>query len=181
MLQVTELIFAGFGGQGILAAGIIMANAGMKDNKNVSWMPSYGAEMRGGTANCAVKINEGKIASPYVDNPDILIAMNEPSLEKFKRAVKPGGLIIVNSSLVNSLCERDDVEFVQVPVLDAANELGNGRAANIVMLGALIEKKPLVSKQSMLDAIREYFATKGEEVYRLNEKALAKGAELIAG
>ncbi len=91
MLQVTELIFAGFGGQGILAAGIIMANAGMKDNKNVSWMPSYGAEMRGGTANCAVKINDGKIASPYVDNPDILIAMNEPSLEKFKRAVKPGG------------------------------------------------------------------------------------------
>lgn len=175
-----EIICAGFGGQGILAAGIILANAGMIEGKHVTWMPSYGAEMRGGTANCMVKISEDEIGSPFVDEPGVLLAMNEPSLNRFEQTVRAGGCIFVNSSLVP--CERHvrpDVRVIRISASEVATELGDVRVANVLMLGAMVRFTSIVSEQSLLEAIREYFKEKGSQVCDLNEKALKKGSELV--
>lgn len=173
-----EIIVAGFGGQGVLAAGVILANAGLKAGLHSTWLPSYGGEMRGGTANCAVKVSENEIGSPYVYNPDILVAFNEPSLAKFESAVKSGGYIFINSSLISREDIRSDVTVVGVPITEVATELGNARVGNVVMLGTLIATVPIVSEEAVLESLAEFFKEKGEKIINLNRQALRKGIEL---
>lgn len=159
---MAEIICAGFGGQGVLLSGLILATAGMKNGQNVTWYPSYGSEMRGGTANCNIKISDGEIASPYAKKLDILIAMNEVSIGKFEERIKPNGTLIVNSSLVKEDRKyRDDINVYKIPATDIASELNNPRGTNVVMLGATIAATGLFDKEFFKKAIDEYFAEKG--------------------
>ncbi len=164
---MTEIICSGFGGQGVLVAGMILADAGMEDGKNVTWYPSYGSEMRGGTANCNIKISGDEIPSPYCRELDILYTLNDTSIDKFESHIRPGGLLLVNSSLTrDDRVYRDDIVVIKVPATDIANELGNARGTNIVMLGALACASPDFDEVYMRGAIDHYFAKKG----RVNAK-----------
>lgn len=174
---MSEIICAGFGGQGVLVAGLILANAGMDQGKNVTWYPSYGSEMRGGTANCNIKISEKEIASPYAKNLDILFTLNEASIDKFENIVRPGGVLLVNSSLTSAERKyRDDIRVVCIPATDIANHIGNSRGTNIVMLGALAAVTDLFTEDYLRAAIDNYFAKKGK-VNPLNAVCFDKGAE----
>lgn len=138
-----QIISAGFGGQGVLLLGQLVAYAGMAEGKNVSWLPSYGPEMRGGTANCCVVVSDEDVAARVVVEADSVIVMNRPSLEKYEKNVVPGGKLFINSSLIEDEPSRKDIEVYRVPASEIADELGNGRVANIVMLGAMLEKPAL--------------------------------------
>ena len=160
---MTEIICSGFGGQGVLVAGMILADSGMEDGKNVTWYPSYGAEMRGGTAGCNVVISDEEIASPFCREADILFTMNEAAIDSFEKKLRPGGLLLFNSSIVpDDKKLRDDVTVVKVPATDIANELDNPRGANIVMLGALAYASSDFDADYMCGAIDTYFAKKGK-------------------
>lgn len=160
---MTEMICAGFGGQGVLVAGNILAFAGMLSGQKVTWYPSYGSEMRGGTANCNVKISEEEIASPYAKHPDIVICMNEVSIDKFEKTIKPGGWLIVNSSLCSAdRGFREDIHVVKVPTNEIANAHKNPRGTNIVMLGAAVQASGLFELDYFIKAIDEFFARKGK-------------------
>ena len=160
---MTEIICSGFGGQGVLVAGMILADAGMEDGKNVTWYPSYGSEMRGGTANCNIKISEEEIPSPYCHQLDILYTLNDAAIDKFESQVRPGGILLVNSSLARKdRVYRDDIQVIRVPATDIANELGNARGTNIVMLGALSYASPDFDVTYMRGAIDYFFAKKGK-------------------
>ncbi|MGC4018449.1 MAG: 2-oxoacid:acceptor oxidoreductase family protein [Muricomes sp.] len=176
--MAKEIICAGFGGQGILTAGMILISAGMEQDKNVLFYPSYGSEMRGGTANCTVKISEKLIASPNSRQPDILLTMNTPAIDKFEDRLKPGGLLLVNSSIVpENRTYRDDITVVKVPATDIAAEV-NPKGANLVMLGALAANSDLFSVDYLEEAIVSFFEKKGKG--KFNEKNVAcyrRGAE----
>ena len=159
---MTEIICAGYGGQGVLVAGHILAFAGMLDGQKVIWYPSYGSEMRGGTANCNVKISEDEIASPYAKHPDVLISMNEVSLDKFESSVKPGGLLVVNSSLCGERSFRGDIKVLRVPASEIAGRLENPKGTNIVMLGAAVKGSGLFGDEFFVSAIDRFFAAKGK-------------------
>lgn len=161
--MLNEIICAGFGGQGVLTAGKLLLYAAYKNDKKVTWFPSYGNEMRGGSANCNVVISDQRIASPYCDHPDILMALNGPALEKFQPTMKAGGKLFVNSSLVSESYElRDDVEVFKAPVTDVAISLNNERAANIVMIGYICKKIGLFTKEEFEAAMCEYFENSGK-------------------
>ena len=173
---MSEIICAGFGGQGVLVAGLILANAGMDLGKNVTWYPSYGSEMRGGTANCNVKISDREIASPYGKKLDVLYTLNEASIDKFEKMVRPGGVLLVNSSLTRpERTYRDDIRVVKVPATDIAGEVGNSRGTNIVMLGALAAATDIFEEDYLRSAIDAYFAMKGK-VNELNAVCFDRGA-----
>lgn len=174
-----EIIVAGFGGQGVMAIGTTMSETAMAQGLNVSWLPSYGPEMRGGTANCSVVIAETEIISPIVLEPSELIAMNQPSLDKFEPAVRPGGLILVNKSIVERKVQRDDVRTVYVPSLEIASELGNMRVANMVMLGAYIKATEYLKFATVVDMLRNVFTGKKAHLVELNEIALQRGADCV--
>ena len=159
---MTDMICAGFGGQGVLTAGLIIAKTGMNNNKNVTWIPSYGSEMRGGTANCNVKISDGKIASPFIKKIDILIAMNLPSILKFESCLRPGGLIISNKSIIKGWNFRSDIRIVEVEATTIADEIKNPKGANIVMIGALAATGELFDKDVMEKGVEEFFLSKGK-------------------
>ncbi len=164
---------AGFGGQGVLLLGRVLAEAGMRHGWNVSWIPSYGPEMRGGTANCQVHIDERPIGAPVVDRPSILVALNKPSLDKFEPTVKPGGIIFYNTSMIDRKPARDDVEIVGIPFSDIADELGSLRFANMVVVGAIIEKTNLLGYDVTIDALNE--AIKNKKFVPANIKAIDRG------
>ena len=170
-----EFIFAGFGGQGVLLMGQILAHAAMDEGKSVSWIPSYGPEMRGGTANCTVIVSESEIGSPVVGKPSCVVAMNLPSLDKFEPAVKSGGVLVVNSSLITREPDRDDVTVVNVPATDTANELGNARVANMVALGAVVEATGVVPPEAVLEALRKNLPAHRQNLLPLNREAIEKG------
>ncbi|MBU0713148.1 2-oxoacid:acceptor oxidoreductase family protein [bacterium] len=172
-----EIKVAGFGGQGVLSLGTVLSEMGMRHNYEVSWLPSYGPEMRGGTANCSVKISKKKIGSPLVANPTILIAMNRPSLDKFENDVVSGGLIIYDDSLIDRKPVRDDVDIIPIPATKLADELGNTKAANMVIVGALITVKEIMSQQIILDSLGDVL--KRKNLVELNQKAILRGAEYI--
>ncbi|ACB85249.1 2-oxoacid:acceptor oxidoreductase family protein [Natranaerobius thermophilus] len=178
---MQEVIMAGFGGQGVMSMGQLLTYAGMLESKGVAWMPSYGPEMRGGTANCTVVItDEEQVGSPIVSNPDTLIAMNYPSLVKFKDSIKAGGVLLYNSSLIEEEVESiDDVDIYPIPANEIANELGESRIANMVMLGAFIEKTHAVSIDSVLESLKKVLPEKRHNLIPVNEKALRKGAEMV--
>jgi len=170
----SEVMFAGFGGQGILLIGKILAEAAMEEGFEVSWVPSYGPEMRGGTAYCTVVISDRPIGSPIIRNPQHLIAMNRPSLEKFAPFVKPNGIIIINSSLIPIGAGRDDVDELKIPAVKIAQKLGSTKAANIVALSAFVYRSKLVSFDILRDIVKREFANK-EKFIPLNMKALDEG------
>ncbi len=155
-----EIIIAGFGGQGILSAGRLLAYAGMLDNMEVSFLPSYGPEMRGGTANCMVEISEEPIASPVLNSCSALIVMNNPSLEKFESWLKPGGFLIVDSSLVQKKVKRTDIKLVEVPATQLANDAGNKTYSNIILLGKLIKETGCITVESFEKALYSVLSAK---------------------
>ncbi|MFA6028575.1 MAG: 2-oxoacid:acceptor oxidoreductase family protein [Elusimicrobiota bacterium] len=168
---------SGFGGQGIISSGILLAYSGMLDGKHVTFFPSYGAEMRGGTANCSVVISSDDVTTPMVAVPDTVIVMNEPSLAKFEPLVKPGGLLIINSSLVESRPKRKDIKVILVPCNKVAQELGTAKIANMVALGTFAKQTGALSIDAIVKALPKVFKRAKPEVLELNKKALHKGAE----
>lgn len=172
------ILIAGFGGQGVLSTGQLLAYAGMIEDKYVAWIPSYGPEMRGGTANCGVSVSDNPISSPVVSEPTVLIAMNRPSLEKFEPHVESGGIIMVNSSLIDIKVKRDDVRVLYVPANDLAEEMGNAKVANNIILGALIEMTGVVSKESVVESLKEVLPPRRHNLIEINSKAIEKGMEL---
>ena len=175
-----EVIFAGFGGQGVLLIGQLVTYAGMIEGANVSWMPSYGPEMRGGTANCQVVVSSREVSSPLVTEPNSLIALNKPSLDKFAPWVKRGGLIIYNASLIESPPERTDVRVLAVPSNDIANELGDLRISNMVALGAYLATTRVVGCDTVLDAMKRVLPERRHNLIPLNRQALARGVEIAS-
>lgn len=174
-----KLIIAGFGGQGVMAMGQLLTYSGMIEDKNVSWLPSYGPEMRGGTANCNVTISSDPVGSPVVVEATTVIVLNLPSLDKFEDNVIPGGNLLINSSLIERRSERDDVNVYYIPANDIAMELGSVRAANMVLLGALIEITGVIKVESVVEAFGKVFGETKAHLLPMNMKALNKGADLI--
>lgn len=177
--MTNEIMIAGFGGQGVMAIGKTLAEAGMKENKDVCWLPSYGPEMRGGTANCSVVLTDDAIVSPIVLEPTELIAMNLPSLLKFEPTVKAGGTIFVNSSIITEKVTRTDVKAVYVPCLEIAQELGNMKVANMVMLGAYIQAMGNLSFETIKEMLVHMFTGPKAKLVDLNIEALARGAACV--
>ncbi len=171
---------SGFGGQGIVSGGIMLAYAGMVDGKNVTFFPAYGAEMRGGTANCSVVVSTDPVASPIVGNPDSLMVMNEPSLAKFELSIKQAGLMLLNTSLVVSRPTRADITVIEVPANDIAEELGNIKAANMVMLGAYAKKTGAVKIETLKNSIKKVYVRATDKMVETNIKAIDRGVA-IAG
>lgn len=178
-MDYHEILISGFGGQGVMAIGKTLAEAGMFEGLNVSWLPSYGPEMRGGTANCGVAIAKGEIISPIVLEPDYLIAMNLPSLDKFEPTVKPGGAIFVNTSIVKRRVNRDDVRAIYVPSMEIAQKIGNVRVANMAMLGAFIEATKLLQYDTIVAMLKQLFTGPKAPLVALNEEALKQGAACV--
>lgn len=180
-MTMTKTIFSGFGGQGVLIMGYVLATAGMYEDKHVTFLPSYGAEVRGGTANCTVTVSDDPIASPVASFPDFAAVMNNPSLVKFEGRVKTGGTVFLNSDLVELNPKRLDIEVVAVPVNGIAEKLGSARAANMVMIGAFARKTGLVSLKSVIKSVKEIFETKGPKVHEINALAIKEGAAFVDG
>lgn len=163
----TEIICSGFGGQGVLTTGLILADSFTESGKNLTWIPSYSSEMRGGVANCFIKIGDEEIYSPYVKNPDVLIALNEKAIDTYEAAIKKGGFLFVNSSIVSEeRSYRDDIQVLKVPMTEIALENQNPKGANLVLLGAFVEKTKTSSVEEFRDNINKFFAKKG----KYNEK-----------
>ena len=170
---------AGFGGQGVVLMGRLIAYSAMVEDRHTTFFPQYGAAMRGGTANCSVIVSDGEIAAPTVDEPDVVLIMNGPSLDKFEGIVKPGGWIFYNTSLIERDVKRDDVNVFKVPANEIAEELGSARAANMVMLGAFAQKLGTVQLETLMTkSLDAQMHGKSEDVMELNRKALKRGAEL---
>ncbi|MEA2060041.1 MAG: 2-oxoacid:acceptor oxidoreductase family protein [Thermodesulfobacteriota bacterium] len=174
-----EVMFAGFGGQGILLSAKLLAHAAMKQGLEVAWVPSYGPEMRGGTAYCTVVIGDRRIGSPIIKNPTHLVAMNRPSLEKFAPHVLPGGIVLINTSLIPVHSGRDDVVELMVPANEAAIALGSVKCANIVAVSAFAAKSKMVDVEVLRECVKEQFADKAKLI-PLNMKAFDKGVEIAA-
>lgn len=171
----ARIVIAGFGGQGIVLAGNIIARACVMEDKHVTGMVSYGAEMRGGTANATVIVSDTEIASPFVDKPNMAIILNQPSLDKFENRLVSGGLAVINSTLVTRDMTRDDIDIVKVDALEIARWLGNERVANVVALGAFISRTRLLKMSSIVKAIEQLFARKKAALVAINKKALTEG------
>lgn len=176
----TEIVFAGFGGQGVLLAGQVVTYAGMEEGKNVSWYPSYGPEMRGGTASCSVVVSDEEVASPVVEEPDIVVAMNRPSFEKFEPALKPGGVMIMNTDLIEVEPTRDDITVVRVPANTLAEAAGTIKAANMVALGACNHCAGIVNDKTIISCLAKIMGEKKKHLIPTNEKALQLGKEKAA-
>ena len=176
----TEIIFSGFGGQGALFAGQLMAYTALELDKHVTWFPSYGPEMRGGTAHCTVIISDEEIGSPMVTRPQVAVVMNLPSLDKYEPLVRPGGVLVVNTSLVDREATRKDIEVVSVPANDIADELGEKRLANMILLGALLEKLPVLPANKVADSLGRHIPQHRRDLLQANLKAMERGAALVS-
>lgn len=175
-----EIVLAGFGGQGILFLGKMIALAGMFEGKEVSWIPSYGPEMRGGTANCSVVVSDRRIGTPVVNHPNVLVAMNRPSLEKFESRMQAGGQLLINKTLIEIPHTRTDIDVSYMEITGLAGELGNPRLANIVALGGLIGKVGLVSRSAAVEALTKELSGKKAALLDLNVKALDAGMQAVS-
>ena len=171
---MDEIIVAGFGGQGILVLGQLIAYAGMIENKAVSWFPSYGPEQRGGTCNCSVVVSDTDIGSPIVSEPTIAIIMNRPSLDRFEPMIKPGGLLLYNTTLIHETPKRSDIHIIGVPANEIGEELGNTRVSNMVLLGALVEATQIVSIARIEASLANVLSQRHHHLIRLNMQALAR-------
>ncbi|HSM92514.1 MAG TPA: 2-oxoacid:acceptor oxidoreductase family protein [Anaeromyxobacteraceae bacterium] len=178
MSRTEEIVIAGFGGQGALSMGQLIAYAAMTEGKEVSWMPSYGPEMRGGTANCIVIVSGERISSPIVTRYDTAIVLNQPSAEKFEQAVRPGGLLLYERSTVHAPPRRRDVEILGIDGVAEAQRLSSKQVANVVLLGAYLARRPVVSPATVVKALASVLPPHRQHLVPLNEQALARGAEL---
>jgi 2-oxoglutarate ferredoxin oxidoreductase subunit gamma len=176
--MLTKTIFAGFGGQGVLSMGLTLARAAMLEGNEVTYLPSYGAEVRGGTANCTVAISDEEIASPVASSPEFIVVMNQPSLVRFQNQIKSGGIFFANASLIDAEISRDDIDVISVSASTIAEELGSPRSANIVILGAFIKKSNLVSLPSVIEELRNTLKNR-QELIAINEQALMTGYDLF--
>nr|MBU1327640.1 2-oxoacid:acceptor oxidoreductase family protein [Candidatus Omnitrophota bacterium] len=172
-----EIIFAGFGGQGIMFMGKAIAYAAMNEGKYVTWIPSYGAEVRGGTAYSMVVISDKAIASPLIKDPTICVAMNSPSLRKYEAKIKTNGLLVVNKSIIDIKPERKDLEILNIPVTELASEAGDHRIGNMVALGALLSKRKVVNPESLINGLKDIVSSTYHNLLPINEKAIRKGFE----
>ena len=173
------VIMSGFGGQGVISAGILLAYAGMTDGRYVTFFPAYGAEMRGGTANCSVVISSEEVASPVVAYPDTLIIMNEPSLNKFEPSARKGGLLLINSSLVTGKPKRDDIKVNYIQANEIAEKLGTTKIANMVMIGAYSKLTGAISFDALKKSLKKVFPRAKQEIIDLDTEALKKGMEAV--
>jgi 2-oxoglutarate ferredoxin oxidoreductase subunit gamma len=173
----TEVIMSGFGGQGLMMIGKLLALAALEEGRSVTWLPSYGPEMRGGTANCTVVIGDKPIGSPLISSPKAAIVMNQPSLEKFAPKLRPDGLLVINSTMVPVDSDRKDIRSFRIQADDLASKLGSRRSANLVMLGAYIGLEEIVSHKTILGQIKQAFAEK-KQFLEVNRKSFLKGYEL---
>ena len=176
-MSTKQMLFSGFGGQGILFAGKFIAYKGLIDEKQVSWLPSYGPEMRGGTASCSVIVSDEPVGSPIVSSPDILIAMNLPSLDKFESTVAPGGLIIADSTLIERKVMRDDVKVCYIPATRLASENGMPTLANMIIVGKLLSELGDFDEDSINAALKKVISAKHADMMEINVKAMRIGAE----
>jgi 2-oxoglutarate ferredoxin oxidoreductase subunit gamma len=176
--MLIRTIIAGFGGQGVISMGLNLSQAAMLDGKHVTYLPSYGAEVRGGTANCTVTISDEEIASPVASSPEFVIAMNEPSAVRFQNMIQSGGLFFINSSLFSGDLSRGDITIVEVPANKTAEDINNARAANLVMLGAFVKKTNLVSLESLLKGLKVTLGSK-PKLIAANESALRAGYDFF--
>ena len=178
-LMTEEIIIAGFGGQGVLSMGQTLGYAAMVEGKEVTWMPSYGPEMRGGTANCITIVSEEKISSPIISRFDTAILLNQPSMEKFESKVKPGGIMIYESTNILHASERKDIEIYPIPAANEANKMNNAKVANMILLGAFLERKPVVSIDSIIEALKKVLPERYHHLLKLNREALEAGQRLM--
>ncbi len=172
-----QVLFAGFGGQGVLSMGKFLTYAAMGAGKNVSWLPAYGAEMRGGTANCLVTIAEEEISSPLTEHPGMAIIMNRPSLDRFEDKIKKNGTLVINSSLVDRLPQREDLNVFQMPVNQIADDMGSPKGANMLLLGACLQKTGVVTVEQALEHFGVIFKGKKESVIQNNREAFLAGVQ----
>jgi 2-oxoglutarate ferredoxin oxidoreductase subunit gamma len=177
--MLEEIIIAGFGGQGVLSIGQTLAYAAMIEGKEVSWMPSYGPEMRGGTANCITIISDQKISSPIISEYDTAIVLNQPSMDKFESKVKPGGLLIYESNNVKEITTRTDIEIIGIPAAEEAVKLNNPKVFNMIILGAYLERRPVIQTDNVIQALKKVLPERYHHLLDLNKKALDLGAELV--
>lgn len=175
----TEVIIAGFGGQGVLFGGQLLAYAGLDEGKHVTWIPAYGPEMRGGTANCTAIVSDEEIGSPLVRYPAAIIAMNRPSLDKYENQVKPGGLLVVNSSMLDRPVKRTDIRVVEVDASDVAERLGDKRMTNMVLLGALLANLPVLPLSAIENALTVHLPERHKRLLPKNFEALREGAKYL--
>jgi 2-oxoglutarate ferredoxin oxidoreductase subunit gamma len=176
----TEIILSGFGGQGIMFAGQVLTYAAMDAGREVTWIPSYGPEMRGGTANCTVVIADEEIGSPVVKNPDVALVMNLPSLDKYEPMIKPGGTLIINQSMVDRKAKRKDISVFTIPCNDIAEKLGNARLANMVAVGALLKGIKSLALSDVETALHNHMPGRHKDLLSKNLEALKKGAEYLS-
>jgi len=176
-----EVIVSGFGGQGALFAGQLLAYTGMDEGWHVTWIPSYGPEMRGGTAHCVIIISDDDIGSPIIRQPSVCIVMNPESMDKYEPLVKPGGLLVANSTLVRTRSARDDIEVVYVPANDLAAELGNAKMANVVLLGAALARREIVPIGGIKRTLDEHIPEHRKKIVEPNKRALDRGVEFAKG
>lgn len=175
----TSIIISGFGGQGVLFAGQLLAYAGMDAGKNVTWIPSYGPEMRGGTAHCVVIVSDDPIGAPIVSRPDIAIALNQPSFDKYESLVKPGGLFVVNSSLITSTAQRDDIDVVYVPANAISEEWGTPKMMNMAALGAMLAARPVLPFEVVKKALVEHLPAGKQHLIEANLKVIEHGSLVV--
>jgi 2-oxoglutarate ferredoxin oxidoreductase subunit gamma len=178
-MSTQQVICAGFGGQGVMSMGQLLTYAGMIEGKNVSWLPSYGPEMRGGTANCSVVVSDKPVGSPIITDATTAIVMNLPSLIKFEKDLVKDGILLINSSLIEKKPSRDDVKAYYVPANEIANDLGNAKVANMVMLGAFLELTKTVEVDSIIAALKKVFGPAKEHLVPMNKDALERGAASV--
>ncbi len=176
-MSTTKFLFSGFGGQGILFAGKFIAYKGLTDGKQVSWLPSYGPEMRGGTASCSVIVSDSAVGSPIVSKPDVLVAMNLPSLDRFEDAVEPGGIIFADSTLIERKVKRTDVTVYYVPATRLASENGLGNLANMIIIGKVLKVLDDFGDDSVAAALKKVISAKHADMMDINAKAMRLGAE----
>jgi len=176
--MLHEIIIAGFGGQGVMSMGQLIAYSGMLEQKGVTWLPSYGPEQRGGTANVSVIVSDEEVGSPVIAKPTVAIVLNKPSYDKFEPMVVPGGVLIVNSSLIEKKSKRTDIKVIEVPATEIANELGEPKVANSVILGAFLEVTKAVSPDSVIESLKKVLSGGKQQLIPVNKLALERGAEL---
>jgi 2-oxoglutarate ferredoxin oxidoreductase subunit gamma len=176
--MLVKTLISGFGGQGVISMGLSLAQAAMAEGRYVTYLPSYGAEVRGGTANCTVAVSDEEIASPIASSPDFVIAMNQPSLVRFQNQIKSGGVLFLNSSLIQADTSRDDIEVVRVAADAIAKELGSARSANMVMLGAFIKKSGIVSLDGIIEGLKSTLKKK-LKLIAVNERAITAGYDSV--
>ena len=170
--MTNQFLFSGFGGQGILFAGKFIAYKGLIDDKNVSWLPSYGPEMRGGTASCSVIVSDGNVGSPIVSSPNVLVAMNLPSLDKFESSVAPGGMIFVDSTLVERKVERTDVKVFYIPATKLASENNMPTLANMIIVGKILKELNDFAEESVVASLKKVISAKRADMMEINKKAM---------